>query len=117
MCVKSYREKLYRMNKEAEIYLLTPDVWEGREWVVKSPMDDILKKHERHEIGLNGHIKLHYYKSMMGIKRVQPDIIHLEQEPDSVSLYQVLRLRDRHSPHSKVIAFTWQNLNVKNPSL
>ncbi|MBI5300723.1 MAG: glycosyltransferase family 4 protein [Chloroflexi bacterium] len=43
------------------------------------------------------------------IRKIQPDIFHVEQEPGSLSLLQFVVLR-RLRPRAKLFAFTWENL-------
>jgi glycosyltransferase involved in cell wall biosynthesis len=46
-----------------------------------------------------------------------PDLIHAEDEPDSLAALQVLIARRFFAPHAKLILHTWQNINRKKRPL
>jgi glycosyltransferase involved in cell wall biosynthesis len=52
--------------------------------------------------------------SMISFK---PDIIHAEDEPDSLAALQVLSARRLFAPKAKLILHTWQNINRKKRPL
>lgn len=52
--------------------------------------------------------------SMVSFK---PDIIHAEDEPDSLAALQVLSARRLFAPKAKLILHTWQNINRKKRPL
>jgi glycosyltransferase involved in cell wall biosynthesis len=63
-------------------------------------------------LALNGHYHLHFYHGLRAvIKRFQPDIIHLDEEPaDAVALQTVALAGNAH-----LVFFTWQNLLRRVP--
>jgi L-malate glycosyltransferase len=46
-----------------------------------------------------------------GIRRAAPDIIHAEEEPDSLAALQVAVAQRLLAPHARLILNTWQNVN------
>jgi glycosyltransferase involved in cell wall biosynthesis len=46
-----------------------------------------------------------------GIRRAAPDIIHAEEEPDSLAALQVAIARRLAAPRARLILNTWQNVN------
>ncbi len=54
---------------------------------------------------------IHFYLNLAGhLKRIDPDIIHVEEEPNSASAFQAVWLKNRMKLRGKVILFTWQNM-------
>jgi L-malate glycosyltransferase len=46
-----------------------------------------------------------------GIRQFQPDIIHAEEEPDSLAALQVAVARRMLAPQARLVLFTWQNVD------
>jgi len=44
---------------------------------------------------------------------IQPDLIHLEEEPESLVALEIVLLRRWLAPRAKLILFTWQNIRRK----
>lgn len=44
------------------------------------------------------------------LRKIQPDIIHVEEEPDSLAALQVALVRRLLAPKAHLILFTWQNI-------
>jgi glycosyltransferase involved in cell wall biosynthesis len=58
---------------------------------------------------LSGHYHLHYYPGLGDVvRRVQPDIFHIDEEPYNLATTQATRLGRQHG--ARCIFFTWQNL-------
>ncbi len=60
----------------------------------------------------SGHIGAHCYSpfAFLQLRRFDPDIIHIEEEPWSVSAWQVMLATKLLRLRSKVIFFTWENV-------
>ncbi len=57
-----------------------------------------------------------YWPPTLFLNRIKPDIIHIEEEPDSLAALQAVIARRRWAPHAKLIIFTWQNiLRIRRP--
>lgn len=60
-------------------------------------------------IWLNGNFHLHVYPGLeKTIKRIKPDIVHMDEEPYNLSTLQMQLAADRVG--AKTLFFTWQNL-------
>jgi glycosyltransferase involved in cell wall biosynthesis len=59
------------------------------------------------------------YRSLgMGIRRARPDLIHAEEEPDSLAALQVAAARRMLAPRARLVFFTWQNVDrSKSPAV
>lgn len=67
-------------------------------------------------IRFNGHFHLHYYPTLPQIfGRVQPDVIHIDEEPYNFATYHAVRAAQRVSPGSRIIFFSWQNILKRYP--
>src|SRR5258708_38510494 len=47
------------------------------------------------------------------MRKVQPEIVHIDEEPYNFATYQAMRLARRHKVHT--LFFTWQNLYRNYP--
>lgn len=45
-----------------------------------------------------------------GVRAFRPDIIHAEEEPDSLAALQVAMVRRVFAPHARLLLHTWQNI-------
>jgi glycosyltransferase involved in cell wall biosynthesis len=62
----------------------------------------------------NGHFHVHYYPELGTITReVQPDIVHIDEEPYNLATY--LALKQAKSVGARVLFVTWQNLMRRYP--
>lgn len=107
------QRKLEELAKcpDMELTLVTPPYWQhdngtrqvleklyttGYEMVV-TPMT------------LNGNYHLHSYPRLGQIMRqVQPEIVHIDEEPYNFATFQAMRLAHQHK--AQALFFTWQNL-------
>jgi glycosyltransferase involved in cell wall biosynthesis len=63
---------------------------------------------------LNGNFHLHHYPQLSRIMReVQPEVVHIDEEPFNYATFQATRLARRN--HARTLFFTWQNLYRKYP--
>jgi glycosyltransferase involved in cell wall biosynthesis len=57
----------------------------------------------------NGNYHLHSYPELGRIMRaIQPEIVHIDEEPYNLATFQAMRLAHRYKAHA--LFFTWQNL-------
>jgi len=65
-------------------------------------------------IRMSGNFHLHYYPTLaQELKRCQPDILHMDEEPYNLATW--LGLRSAHRLNIKSTFFTWQNLYRRYP--
>lgn len=66
-------------------------------------------------IALNGRFHLHFYPRLGAlVRRVRPDILHIDEEPYNLATFQAMRLAQRVS--ARALFFTWQNLHRRYPA-
>lgn len=114
--VKENQKKIEALArcKDARITLLIPDRW-------REPLRDIAaeKVYSRDyrivtsRVFFNGHIGGYFYPLSLVIRllRERYDVIHIEEEPFSLSAFQFMAL-NRLISKSKSVIFTWENLFV-----
>ncbi len=62
-------------------------------------------------IRFNGHFHLHYYPTLEKIlARVQPDILHIDEEPYNLATYHAAQTIRRLNSSARILFFTWQNI-------
>ncbi len=62
----------------------------------------------------NGHFHLHCYPTLNRLLReLQPDLVHIDEEPYNLATYHALRLARRHK--ARTLWFSWQNLARRYP--
>lgn len=62
----------------------------------------------------NGNYHLHFYPKLGHIvRRVQPDVFHIDEEPYNLATFQAMRLA--RSVKARVVVFSWQNLYRRYP--
>lgn len=112
-CVSLFhQEKLKILSgyRDVELFLIVPKWWEEGTRRI-----DIEYNKNFNIISLptifTGRQFIHFYLNLSEyLKKIDPDIIHLEEEPNSAVSFQVLWLKKRLGLRSKVIIFTWQNM-------
>jgi glycosyltransferase involved in cell wall biosynthesis len=105
-------EKLAALADSVELTVLTPNYW----------LDALFRLETRHPRGgyslhhlpvaFNGRILRHFYPPIglaRLIRHVQPDLVHVEQEPASHVLGQAALLKGWHG--YRLVCFTWENLH------
>lgn len=66
------------------------------------------------DIVFNGNYHLHFYPKLKSIvRRVQPDIFHIDEEPYNLATFLATRLAQ--SVQAKTVVFSWQNLLRRYP--
>lgn len=111
------RKKLYQLARYADcdISLIVPLTWKHESFGIYTfqpdPRDAVLKIFPL-PIYNDGHVFAFFYdpRAVVPIvRRVAPEIFHIEQEPGSLALLQFVLLASFY-PHAKLIAFAWENL-------
>jgi glycosyltransferase involved in cell wall biosynthesis len=96
---------------DVELTLVTPSYWQsddGSKQVLERLYTSGYQMIET-PIKLNGNFHLHYYPQLKRIMReVQPDIVHIDEEPYNLATYLATRLAQPYN--ARVLFFTWQNL-------
>jgi glycosyltransferase involved in cell wall biosynthesis len=66
------------------------------------------------DMALNGHFHLHFYPNLgMHVRRLQPDILHIDEEPYNLATFHATRLALAEG--ARPLFFTWQNLLRRYP--
>ncbi len=114
LVVGSYQVKVQVLARQPQLDLtvVVPPTWrDERGELVLEKQNDTGYKLEIAPLRLNGRYHLHYYPSIGGIlRRVQPDIVHLDEEPYNLATFHALWQARRAVPRARIIFFTWQNL-------
>ncbi len=99
-----------------ELTLVTPEYWQsddGSKQVLERLYTDGYQMIVT-PISLNGNFHLHYYPQLGQIMReVQPEIVHIDEEPYNFATYRAMRLAVQHK--ARALFFTWQNLYRSYP--
>jgi glycosyltransferase involved in cell wall biosynthesis len=62
----------------------------------------------------NGHFHLHFYRGLgRFIRRLRPDIVHIDEEPYNLATFQAMRIA--RQTEARALFFTWQNLLRRYP--
>lgn len=110
------REKLKYLSKKVDLTLLTPKKWRDDLFTVSAKKDRELK-HFTSSTVMDGHEKAYFYfpNIFSRVREIKPDVIHVEQGADSVSLFQAIWAKKLFCPNAKIVFFTWMNLDLPNP--
>lgn len=115
-CVAAYRRKLEEMAcLGIDLTLVVPPYWQqaGR----RIPLEPGHTEGYRLVVlpaAFNGHFHLHFYPGLRDLLAdVQPDLVHLDEEPYDFVTFHGARLA--HRVGAKVVFFTWQNLRRRLP--
>lgn len=117
--VGQYQTKLTALAAKPNIDLIVvvPPEWRDERGTIK-----LERKHTKgYELVIaplrfNGHFHLHYYSTLAEIlQRVQPQIVHLDEEPYNLATYHALRAARHTNPNARVLFFSWQNIFRKYP--
>lgn len=112
----AYRQKLIELGRLGlEVVAAVPPAWRegGSVQRLEGGTSDGFRLLEI-PIRLNGHFHLHYYPSLPAIiGDVQPDVVHLDEEPYNLATYHgVVAARRAKRPS---MFFSWQNLVRRYP--
>jgi glycosyltransferase involved in cell wall biosynthesis len=111
LTVAAYRAKLRELaNLGVDLTVVVPTSWrESGHTIICEPGDDEGYSLRREPIRWNGHFHLHYYPTLPRIMReVQPEIVHIDEEPYNLATY--LALRSACTVGGRSLFFTWQNI-------
>jgi glycosyltransferase involved in cell wall biosynthesis len=107
------QRKLEELAKcpNVELTLVTPPYWQHDNGT-KQMLEKLYTSGYRMIVtpmALNGNYHLHAYPKLGQIMReVQPEIVHIDEEPYNFATFQAMRLAHRHK--ARALFFTWQNL-------
>ncbi|MCX6021009.1 MAG: glycosyltransferase [Chloroflexi bacterium] len=114
--VAAYRRKLEEMAAlGVDLTLVVPPYWmqAGRKQLLEPGFAEGYRLIES-PMALNGHFHLHFYPRLRDvIAEVQPDLVHLDEEPYDFVTFHGLRFARR--ANAAVVFFTWQNLRRTLP--
>ena len=119
--VARYRDET--MNRKVELLAANPDitVWQicPRHWrdefvqTEQAPVES--GRLRRVVVPLVGRVgdphRVLYRTLFFGMNRFRPDIVHAEEEPDSLAALQIALARRLASPRSRLVLYTWQNVD------
>jgi glycosyltransferase involved in cell wall biosynthesis len=111
--VGSYQTKLEAIaaHDDIELTVIVPPVWQD-------PAGDVHleRSHTRgyellvDPLRFNGHYHLHYYPRLsQRLNELQPDILHMDEEPYNVATWRAVR--KARAMGIKSLFFSWQNIN------
>jgi glycosyltransferase involved in cell wall biosynthesis len=115
--VGAYQKKLEELAllPGMELTVVVPPYWRDERGV--------LELERQHTTGyelvvepmvLNGHFHLHFYPGLgKQLRRVQPDLIHIDEEPYNLATAHALWLARRSG--AKSLFFSWQNIQRRYP--
>ena len=112
--IPTYRAKwrLLCRRKDVEMTLLLPKSWpEAGQRVFPSPQPPEVEGFRilTAPLVFEGRVKRHFYPFFFNqVRKVQPDIIHVEEEPYSWAAWQAARAARKLG--AKLVFFTWENL-------
>jgi glycosyltransferase involved in cell wall biosynthesis len=109
------------MSRKLELLAANPDlnVWHicPREW-----RDELIQV--RQASGTSGYRQIPvslsrpsdphrawYHSTTFEMTVLKPNIIHAEEEPDSIAALQIATARRLFAPHAKLLLYTWQNVD------
>lgn len=112
-----YQKKLEELSRlpGVELTVVVPPSWRDERGVLElerqhtSGYDLVVEP-----MAFNGHFHLHFYPGLgRQMRRVQPDIVHVDEEPYNLATFHALRLARRAG--AKSLFFSWQNINRRYP--
>ena len=115
--VGAYQKKLEELARfnDVELTVIVPPCWRDERGVM--PLERVYTEGYRFIVEpmlLNGHFHLHFYPGLgRHVRRFQPDIVHIDEEPYNVATFQAMRLAKRVG--ARALFFTWQNLKRTYP--
>jgi glycosyltransferase involved in cell wall biosynthesis len=110
--VGTYQKKLEELARlpEMELTVVVPPYWRDERGTM-----ELERQHtDGYELvvepmALNGHFHLHFYPGLgKQIRRVQPDLVHMDEEPYNLATAHALWLARRAG--AKSLFFSWQNI-------
>jgi len=115
--VGAYQKKLEEIARHdgIDLTVIVPPEWQDERGSLRLERVHTTGYELRVEpIAFNGRFHLHYYPRLGQVARqVQPDIIHIEEEPYNLSTFHAMRVAQRLA--ARTVVFTWQNLQRRYP--
>jgi glycosyltransferase involved in cell wall biosynthesis len=115
--VGAYQKKLEELARfdGVELTVIVPPYWRDERGVM--PLERVHTQGYQFIVEpmlLNGHFHLHFYPGLgKHFRPLQPDIVHIDEEPYNLATFQAMRLAKRAG--AKALFFTWQNLKRTYP--
>ena len=115
--VGAYQTKLEQIARfeDIDLTVLVPPVWEDPAGDV--PLEPVHTEGYRllvEPIRFNGHYHLHYYPQLgERMEALQPDIVHIDEEPYNVATWHALR--QARAVGARSLFFSWQNIRRSYP--
>ena len=115
--VGAYQRKLEELAAlpEMELTVVVPPYWRDERGLV-----ELEREHTQgyelvvEPMALNGRFHLHFYPRLgRQVKRVQPQIVHIDEEPYNLATAHALRLAQNAGARS--LFFSWQNILRRYP--
>lgn len=115
--VGAYQTKLEAIAKyeDVELVVIVPPVWQDPAGQVSLERSHV----QGYEllvdpIRLNGQFHLHYYPKLgRRLQEMQPDILHMDEEPYNLATW--LAVRQARAAGAKSLFFSWQNIKHNYP--
>ncbi|MBT3433753.1 MAG: glycosyltransferase [Nitrospinaceae bacterium] len=98
-----------------EMSLLVPRLWrEGERELVTEPGEGEGYPLHAGDVFFSGRVGGHVYRSgLLGaLKRERPDIVHIEEEPWSLAVAQLLSFLPLCRPRPKLVLFSFENMDI-----
>ncbi len=115
--VGAYQKKLEEIagHDDVQLTAVVPPEWRDERGALRLERVHTSGYELRVEpIALYGHFHLHYYPRLGHVMHeVQPDVVHIEEEPYNLATFLAMRFA-RRLP-SRTVVFTWQNLRRRYP--
>ncbi|MEI8348641.1 MAG: glycosyltransferase family 4 protein [Candidatus Omnitrophota bacterium] len=109
-----HQEKITALTnyKDIELSLITPTWWEeGLRKVSAAKQSDAPFDFYSVKAFFIGKQYLHFYRGLSRyLKSIDPDILHIEEEPNSVACYQIMKLKKRLKLRAKTVMVTCENI-------
>ena len=97
-----------------EVHLLCPTRWRehGMQFDASAGTDGRVTVHAA-PVCFSGYYARAFYRRGLGriLRTLQPDIIHLLEEPYTLFTLQTLLLARRHCPNARIVFYTWENMD------
>jgi glycosyltransferase involved in cell wall biosynthesis len=115
--VGAYQKKLEEIARHdgVELTVVVPPEWRDERGVLRLERVHTTGYDLRVQtIILNGQFHLHFYPGLgRVIHQVQPDVVHIEEEPYNLATFQAML--DAQRVGARTVVFTWQNLQRRYP--
>ena len=111
LSVAVYRDKLRSLSDHVEVAGVVPERW-GQNGIEEN--DGSVPEVVSWPVYLHGHNHFHLYRRPGElIEEMEPDLVHIDEEPYSAATFQLTRACRRRQVPS--LFFTWQNLDKPVP--